>query len=99
MNEALTEKEKAPAYDLGAGYLMRPPDVLDYSLIGANAERAVELGLAEADWYQCPVPRAEIRKLLERKNGPALRACFLWFLLIIGFGYLTVLLWPSWWAA
>ncbi|MEM7626339.1 MAG: NADH:ubiquinone reductase (Na(+)-transporting) subunit F [Planctomycetota bacterium] len=77
---------------------MRPPNKLDYSLTGENADRAVEMGLAEADWYQCPVPRAEIRKLLERKDGPALRDTFIWFALIIGCGVATVLLWPSWWA-
>lgn len=77
---------------------MRPPSLLDYSLTGANAERAVELGLAEADWYQSPVPRAEMRKFLERKDGPAIRDTILWFGLIIGFGILTVLLWGSWWA-
>lgn len=94
----LDTAEKTSEYDLGAGQLMRPPDILDYSLVGKNAERAVEMGLAEADWYQCPVPRAEVRKLLERRNGPALRDCFIWFSLIIGFGCLTVVLWPSWWA-
>jgi MocE subfamily Rieske [2Fe-2S] domain protein len=78
--------------------LMRPPDILDYSLTGENAHRAVELGLAEADWYQCPVPRATMRQLLERKDGPAIRDTIIWFGLIIGCGVLTVLLWPSWWA-
>lgn len=78
--------------------LMRPPMLLDYSLTGENAERAVELGLAEAVWYQCPVPRTEMRKLLERKDGPAIRDCAIWFGLIFGFAYLTYLLWGSWWA-
>ena len=77
---------------------MRPPDILDYSLTGENASRAIELGLAEADWYQCPVPRATMRKLLERRDGPALRDTIIWFGLIIGFGYLTWTLWGTWWA-
>lgn len=77
---------------------MRPPNILDYSLTGANAHRAVEMGLAEADWYQSPVPRATMRKLLERKNGPAIRDTLIWFGLIIGLGILTWWLWPSWWA-
>ncbi len=46
--------------------LTTPPQHLDYSLTGANATFAVERGLAEADWYQCPVPRATMRQLLER---------------------------------
>jgi len=83
----------------GGSALMRPPKVLDYSLTGENARRAVELGLAEADWYQTPVPRAEMRNLLERKDGPALRDTLLWFGLIIACGAATVWLWPNWWAA
>ncbi|MFW2480153.1 MAG: NADH:ubiquinone reductase (Na(+)-transporting) subunit F [Lentimonas sp.] len=77
---------------------MRPPTILDYSLTGESAERAVELGLAEADWYQCPIPRAEMRKLLERKDGPAIRDSIIWFSLIIGFAVATIALWGSWWA-
>ncbi len=81
----------------GSAVLMRPPNILDYSLTGENADRAVELGLAEADWYQCPVPRAEMRKLLERRDGPAIRDTVIWFGLILGFAALTILLWGSWW--
>ena len=44
--------------------LMRPPKHLDYSLTGENSTKAIERGLAEADWYQSPVPRTEMRKLL-----------------------------------
>lgn len=79
--------------------LTRKTDSLDYSLVGVNARRAVEMGLAEADWYQCPVPRETMRKLLERRNGPAVRDTLLWFALIFGSGYATYVLWPSWWAA
>jgi len=84
-------------HHLGAT-LMRPPEKLDYSLTGCNANRAIEMGLAEADWYQSPVPRAALRQLLERKDGPALRDTFIWFSLIFGFGFLTYMLWGSWWA-
>ena len=75
-----------------------PSATLDYSLTGLNAARAVEKGLAEADWYQCPVPRATMRKLLERRDGPALRDTILWFALIIGSGWAGAALWGSWWA-
>ena len=78
--------------------LSRPPKKLDYSLTGEESKRAIERGLAEADWYQSPVPRATMRKLLERRDGPALRDTVLWFGLLIGFGALTCWLWPSWWA-
>lgn len=85
--------------DHGPSTLMRPPSILDYSLTGENSKRAVELGLAEADWYQCPVPRKEMRKLLERRDGPAIRDTIIWFALILGCAAATVALWPSWWAA
>ena len=32
----------------------------DYSLTGVNATLAVEKGLAEAEWYTTPVPKADI---------------------------------------
>lgn len=78
--------------------LKRPPESLDYSLTGQNAERAIERGLAEADWYQCPVPRKTMRKLLERKDGPAIRDTLIWFGLIGVFAAATIGLWGSWWA-
>ena len=76
-----------------------PAARLDYSLVGVNAALAVERGLAEADWYQCPVPRAAMRRLLERRDGPAIRDTLLWFGLILGSGYAGYALWGSWWAA
>jgi len=78
--------------------LAKPPTKLDYSLTGVNAALAIEKGLAEADWYQCPVPRATMRQLLERRDGPALRDTILWFVLILGSGYATWLLWGTGWA-
>ncbi|MEX0330979.1 MAG: NADH:ubiquinone reductase (Na(+)-transporting) subunit F [Puniceicoccaceae bacterium] len=77
---------------------LNPPKHLDYSLTGENATKAIEKGLAEADWYQCPVPRAKMRKLLERTNGPAIRDTLIWFGLIFGSAYATYILWGTWWA-
>ena len=77
----------------------KPPTKLDYSLTGINSSLAVERGLAEADWYQSPVPREAMRRLLARRDGPAIRDTLLWFGLILGSGYLTWVLWGSWWAA
>jgi Na+-transporting NADH:ubiquinone oxidoreductase subunit F len=74
------------------------PAKLDYSLTGINAALAVEKGLAEAEWYQCAVPRETMRRLLERRDGPALRDTILWFALILGLGWATYLLWGSGWA-
>lgn len=72
---------------------------LDYSLIGVNSTRAVEMGLAEADWYQCSVPRGTMRSLLVRRDGPALWNTLLWFALILTSALATMKLWGSWWAA
>ncbi|MGA2257217.1 MAG: NADH:ubiquinone reductase (Na(+)-transporting) subunit F [Thermoguttaceae bacterium] len=72
--------------------------VADYRLTIANSARAVERGLAEADWYTCPVPKAEVRKLLERRNGPAIRDTLLWFMLLLGFGAWGYEWWGSAWA-
>jgi MocE subfamily Rieske [2Fe-2S] domain protein len=77
---------------------LKPPAHLDYSLTGENAHLAIERGLAEADWYQCPVPRATMRKLLERRDGPAVRDTVLWFALILGSAWATWYFWGSWWA-
>ena len=68
----------------------------DYSLTGVESKKAVELGLADAEWYQSPIPRDKMRELLVRKNGPAIRDTIIWFSLIFGSGYLVFLWWGSW---
>ncbi len=73
------------------------PPPLDYSLVGRNAAKAVEMGLAEADWYQSPVPRAKLRTLLERREGPAVRDTVLWFALLGLTGWGTVAWWGTAW--
>lgn len=83
--------------DHGSEVIMKPPKHLDYSLTGASAALAVERGLAEADWYQSPVPRATLRKLLERTNGPAIRDTLLWFGLLILTAWGTIAFRGSWW--
>jgi MocE subfamily Rieske [2Fe-2S] domain protein len=84
--------------DQGTAVLSKPAATLDYSLVGVNAALAVEKGLAEADWYQCPVPRATMRRLLERRDAPAVRDTLIWFGLILGSGYAGYALWGTWWA-
>jgi MocE subfamily Rieske [2Fe-2S] domain protein len=83
----------------GSAVLTRPPKHLDYSLTGEEAARAVERGLAEAEWYQTPVPREQLRQLLERRDGPAIRDTILWFGLLGLTGWGTLALWGTWWAA
>ena len=82
----------------GAGSFAARAPKLDYTLTGLSAAAAVERGLAEADWYQCAVPRETMRDLLQRRDGPALRDTVLWFALIFGTGFATWKLWGTWWA-
>lgn len=70
----------------------------DYSLTGVNASQAVEKGLAEADWYQTQVPRATMRNLLERRDGPAIRDTLLLVVLLLVSAYAFIALWGTWWA-
>jgi Na+-transporting NADH:ubiquinone oxidoreductase subunit F len=70
----------------------------DYSLTGRNASLAIERGLAEADWYQSPVPRATLRQLMIRKNGPAIRDTLLLVVILVSTAFATTLLWGTWWA-
>jgi MocE subfamily Rieske [2Fe-2S] domain protein len=69
----------------------------DYSLTGSNAQKSVELGLAEADWYQTPLPRKTMRKFLQRSDGPAIRDTILWFSILLITAMATIGLWGTWW--
>ncbi|MBK1878744.1 NADH:ubiquinone reductase (Na(+)-transporting) subunit F [Pelagicoccus mobilis] len=73
-----------------------PHSLTDYSLVGVNSERAIEKGLADAAWYTSPVSKKEMRALLTRKNGPAIRDTLIWFGLIGAFAYWSYLWWGSW---
>ena len=68
----------------------------DYSLLSPDAARAVATGLAAADWYHSDVPRKEMKELMARTDGPAIRDTILLYgimVLCLGFG---IWLWPSW---
>ncbi len=70
----------------------------DYSLVGRDSKLAVEKGLAEARWYASPIPKQQMRALLERRDGPAIRDTIIWFLILGITGVSGYLLWPTWWA-
>tara|TARA_R110002049_G_scaffold30_2_gene177 strand:+ start:2549 stop:4870 length:2322 start_codon:yes stop_codon:yes gene_type:complete len=74
-----------------------PQIKLDYSLTGENANKSIALGLAEADWYQSPIPRKIMRKLLIRKDGPAIKDTLLLLAILIITAITTVALWGTWW--
>ena len=68
----------------------------DYSLIGPDADRAVESGLAAAKWYYSHLPRAQMKELMRKKDGPALRATILWAVLHVVFAAGGIYFWGSW---
>ncbi len=68
----------------------------DYSLIGRDGQRAVEQGLAAADWYHTDIPRKRMKALMRRRNGPAIRDTLIWFALLASFGFLGGWFWGSW---
>src|SRR5690348_962583 len=70
----------------------------DYSLVGSERERAMERGLASADWYTSPIPRKRLKELMQRRNGPAIRDTLLWLCLLAGTGVLAYYSWGTWWA-
>jgi Na+-transporting NADH:ubiquinone oxidoreductase subunit F len=70
----------------------------DYSLVGKDTALAVEKGLAEATWFTPSVPRENLRELLHRKNGPAIRDTVIWFALLFASGFWGYRSWGSWWA-
>jgi fatty acid desaturase len=70
----------------------------DYSLIGRDAKLAQENGLAAAQWYACPIPRKDLKALMRRTDGPAIRDTLIWIAAFAVSGTLGYLAWGTWWA-
>ena len=68
----------------------------DYSLVGADSKRAVEIGLASAEWYHSDVPRPVMKGLMKRSDGPALRDTIIWFALLFGCAWGGIHFWGTW---
>ncbi len=71
----------------------------DYSLLGPDASRAVETGLAAAEWYHSDVPRKEMKALMQRSDQPAIRDTIVLFGCMVAFAGMGIVLWPSLWSA
>ncbi len=71
----------------------------DYSLLGPDARRAVETGLAAAEWYHTDVPRKDMKALMQRTDGPAIRDTLILYGCMIVFAGIGIALWPSLWSA
>ena len=70
----------------------------DYSLLGPDAQRAVETGLAAAEWYHSDVPRKEMKALMQRADGPAIRDTVILFGVMVASAGAGIALWPSLWS-
>jgi len=69
----------------------------DYSLVGRDTLTAVQQGLANGEWYQSPVPRAKLKELMKRSDGPALRDTAIWIAALVASGAGIVYFWGTWW--
>jgi MocE subfamily Rieske [2Fe-2S] domain protein len=68
----------------------------DYSLTGSEANRAINQGLADAEWYKTPISKEKMNELLTRKNGSGIRDTLIWLGFIITSGVLVFVLWGTW---
>jgi fatty acid desaturase len=73
------------------------PSRRDYSLIGRNARLAVETGLSAAEWYHTEVPRREMKALMQRRDGPAIRDTAIWVGALVLSGAGGAWFWGTWW--
>jgi fatty acid desaturase len=69
----------------------------NYSLVGPENERAVERGLAGADWYRSPVERDALLAIQGRRDWPAAFHVVLWLVLLVAAGWWLTVTWLSWW--
>ncbi len=69
----------------------------DYDLMGESGRRAVETGLAAAEWYHTDVPRKQMKELMQRSDGPAIRDTVIWFAAIILSAAGGIWFWGTWW--
>ncbi|MEM8708835.1 MAG: fatty acid desaturase [Actinomycetota bacterium] len=70
----------------------------DYSLTGPESQRAIEAGLADAEWYRSPVDPAVMAELNQRTDLRAGLDVVLWAALLVGAGVWAFVSLGSWWA-
>ncbi|MDE2445782.1 MAG: fatty acid desaturase family protein [Alphaproteobacteria bacterium] len=71
----------------------------DYGMLGPDAKAAEAAGLKSAEWYHTDIPRQQMKELMKRSDGPAIRDTIIWLGSMILLATATIYLWPSWWAA
>jgi fatty acid desaturase len=73
------------------------PSKREYSLIGRDAQRAVENGLAAAEWYHTDMPRKQMKELMKRRDAPAIRDTILWIAAFLVSAAGGIHFWGTWW--
>jgi fatty acid desaturase len=68
----------------------------DYGLTGPDAQRALEIGLAQARWYSPPVDRQELKRLMRRRNWPAIRDTLVWLVPMAVCAGFAIHFWGRW---
>ncbi|GAB0114063.1 fatty acid desaturase family protein [Acidisoma sp. C75] len=81
---------------MASATLRDAPPRRDYSLVGPEAGRAAERGLASGRWYAAPLPRRQLKELMRRKDGPAIRDTAIWLGLMLLCAGLGILWWGRW---
>ncbi len=78
--------------------MTEPISIRDYSLLGKDAKRAVDEGLANAQWYQAPIARGRLKDLMKRSDGPAIRDTLIWLAAFFITAGLAIYFYPGWWS-
>ena len=68
----------------------------DYGLLGADGRSARDKGLATAKWYAAPVARKDLKELMKRSDGPAIRDTVIWFAALAVTGFAGAWFWGTW---
>jgi fatty acid desaturase len=69
-----------------------------YGLLGPDAQRAVEVGLATADWYHTDISRKDMKALMQRSDGPAIRDTAIYYGAMVLLAGTGIWLWPTLWS-
>jgi fatty acid desaturase len=56
------------------------------------------MGLGSAEWYRSPIPRKQLKELMQRSDGPAIRDTAIWLGAMAASGIAGYFAWGTWWA-
>jgi len=70
----------------------------DYSLLGPDAQHALDAGLVTENWYRTPIDRKVMKGLMRRSDQPAIRDTAVLFGAMAVFAGAAIALMPSWWS-